>query len=61
MKECPTCRRVFPDASLRFCRMDGTRLVNKTVQPDEALTVLFSTGKLQELRRRKDEPQKGPQ
>jgi len=46
MKECPTCRRLFPDASLRFCRMDGSRLVNRDVRSDEALTIRFSTGKL---------------
>lgn len=49
MKECPTCRRLFPDASLKFCRMDGTRLVDTSSRPDEALTILFTTGKLREL------------
>jgi hypothetical protein len=38
--------------------MDGSRLVNKTARPDEALTILFTTGKLKELRQKK-EPQKG--
>ena len=42
--------------------MDGSRLVNRNMRSDEALTILFSTGKLnarfgplQELRRRKGE------
>jgi len=30
--------------------MDGTRLVDKSVRSDEALTIQFSTGKLKELR-----------
>ena len=38
--------------------MDGSRLVNKTARPDEALTVLFTTGQLRELQRRKDETEK---
>lgn len=39
MKKCPTCGRLFPDASLNFCRMDGTRLVDMSVRSDEALTI----------------------
>lgn len=50
MNQCPTCGRLFPDPSLKFCRMDGARLVNKAVRADEALTVLFTTGRLQELK-----------
>jgi hypothetical protein len=38
--------------------MDGSRLVNKDVRDDEALTILLSTGKLKEIRRKK-RPQKG--
>lgn len=60
MKECPNCRRVFVDGSLNFCRMDGTRLVTKATSAQEAMTILFSTGTLNdrfgpliELRRRK--------
>jgi hypothetical protein len=30
--------------------MDGTRLVNKAARPDEALTVLFTTGQLEEIK-----------
>jgi len=30
--------------------MDGARLVNKAVRADEALTVLFTTGRLEELK-----------
>jgi hypothetical protein len=37
--------------------MDGSRLVNQTARPDEALTIRFSTGKLNS--RRKKGPQKG--
>lgn len=33
--------------------MDGSRLVNKDVRADEALTLQLSTGKLKEIRRRK--------
>jgi protein-export membrane protein SecD len=29
MKRCPTCSRVYDDASLRFCFDDGTELINK--------------------------------
>jgi len=53
MKKCPACGRLFPDASLKFCRMDGARLVDKSVRADEALTIQFSTGKLNELRHKK--------
>jgi len=30
MKRCPTCRRAYPDDTLRFCLEDGTTLVNDT-------------------------------
>lgn len=46
MKECPTCRRVYADESLNYCRADGTRLVNRVVRSDEAVTKRFSPGKL---------------
>lgn len=58
MKECPTCGRLFPDPSLRFCRMDGSRLVNKGARADEALTVLFTTGRLEELKSSRKKAQK---
>lgn len=45
MKECPKCRRVYTDGSLNFCRVDGTRLVNKGVCSDDAVTIRFPVGK----------------
>ena len=58
MKECPTCRLLY-DRNLRFCRFDGSPLMNESGRPDEAVTISFPTGKLsnkfaeRELRRRK--------
>jgi hypothetical protein len=46
MKECPKCRRLYTDASLNFCRIDGERLVSKAVGSDEAVTARFAPGKL---------------
>jgi len=64
MKQCPTCRLTFADENLRFCRFDGTPL-RPCVAPDEASTMLFSTGKLnerfgalQEMRRRNTQAEK---
>jgi hypothetical protein len=62
MKQCPTCRQSFADRRLKFCRFDGAPLMSPAVPGDEALTVLFSTGKLnerfgplEEMRRRQGE------
>ena len=49
MKQCVKCRQVFADENLRFCRLDGTPLVNEVVLPDEASTVLFTSGQLNDL------------
>jgi hypothetical protein len=46
MKECPTCRQLFADANLRFCRFDGSPLISEAQPPDEAATIKFSTGQL---------------
>ena len=46
MKECPKCRRLYTDASLNFCRIDGERLVSKGVCSDETVTARFSPTKL---------------
>ena len=63
MKECPTCRHLY-DVNWRFCRFDGSPLVNETVRPDEAVTITFPTGTLRkgspllEVRRRRGEREK---
>lgn len=46
MKQCPKCRQLFAGGDLRFCRFDGSRLVSETTRPDEAVTILFPTGPL---------------
>ena len=46
MKECPKCRQVFAYPNLRFCRFDGSLLVNEISAMHEATTLLFSTGQL---------------
>ena len=51
MKECPTCRQLFADGNLCFCRYDGAQLINKAVHSDEALTIRFSTGDLKLLQK----------
>lgn len=38
--------------------MDGARLVNKAVRADEALTVLFSAGRPEELKSSHEKAQK---
>ncbi len=61
MKQCPKCRKVFAGVDLRFCRFDGSPLISEATPPDEAVTILFSTGQLsnrialfEELRRRSE-------
>ena len=49
MKQCVKCRQLFADENLRFCRFDGTRLVNEVVPPEEAATMLFTSGQLNHL------------
>lgn len=47
MKQCPKCRQSFAGGDLRFCRYDGSPLINQTISPpDEAVTILFPTGPL---------------
>lgn len=49
MKQCVKCRQLFADENLKFCRFDGSPLVNETAPPDEAATILFTTGQLNKL------------
>jgi hypothetical protein len=49
MKQCVKCRQLFADENLRFCRFDGTRLVNEGVVSEEAATVLFTSEQLNHL------------
>ena len=46
MKKCPKCQQLYADGDLRFCRFDGSSLISETTPPDEAATILFSTGRL---------------
>jgi hypothetical protein len=48
MKECRTCRQLFADDDLRFCRFDGSPLISKATPTDEDTTILFSSGYLNE-------------
>ena len=48
MKQCVKCRQLFADENLKFCRFDGSQLVNE-VAPDEAATILFTSGQLSNL------------
>ena len=61
MKQCPKCRQVFAGPDLKFCRFDGSPLISEATPPDEAATILFSSGylnnrftPLEELRRRSE-------
>jgi len=46
MKQCPKCRQKFAGADLRFCRFDGSPLISEGTPPDEAATILSSSGYL---------------
>ena len=46
MKECPKCQQLYIDDELRFCRFDGSSLISEAPPPEEAATILFSTGHL---------------
>lgn len=47
MKQCPKCRQLFAGGDLRFCRYDGSPLMNQNITPPgEAVTILFPTGPL---------------
>ena len=61
MKQCPKCRQLYADGNLRFCRFDGSSLINEATPPEEAATILLPTGPLedrltppQKLRRRRE-------
>ena len=49
MKQCVTCQRLFTDENLKFCRIDGSPLVEEVTLPDEGVTVLFTAGQLNDL------------
>ncbi len=40
MKRCPTCLRVYPEESLRFCRVDGAVLAAVTTESQDTLIKL---------------------
>ena len=46
MKECPKCRQLFAYANLRFCRFDGSSLIDGPTPMHEATTLSFPTGQL---------------
>lgn len=41
MKRCPTCQRTYADEELKFCRADGTALVNDSSTLDEDSSTLM--------------------
>jgi hypothetical protein len=49
MKQCVKCQTLFADENYKFCRFDGSPLVKDTAAPDEAATILFNTGQLNNL------------
>ncbi|HEY9501311.1 MAG TPA: hypothetical protein VIR01_06785 [Pyrinomonadaceae bacterium] len=49
MKQCVKCRQLFANENLRFCRFDGSPLIDEGVLPDEAATILFTSGDLRNL------------
>jgi hypothetical protein len=49
MKQCVKCRLLFADENLKFCRFDGSPLVNEGAHPDEIATILFTSGTLNDL------------
>lgn len=49
MKQCVKCRTLYGDENLRFCRFDGSPLMDQVASPDEALTILFTTEQLADL------------
>lgn len=46
MKQCVKCRQLFADKNLRFCRFDGSPLVDEITPAQEATTILFTTEEL---------------
>ena len=49
MKQCVKCRLLYADENLRFCRFDGSPLVKGITPPEEAATILFTSGQLNQL------------
>lgn len=49
MKQCVKCRLLYADENLRFCRFDGSPLVTEITPPEEAATILFTSGQLNQL------------
>src|ERR1700754_3278486 len=49
MKQCVKCRLLYADENLRFCRFDGSPLVKEITPPEEAATILFTSGQLNHL------------
>jgi hypothetical protein len=47
MKRCPTCRRAYPDDTLRFCLEDGTALVNEPSVNSDAATLLMDSASVE--------------
>ena len=61
MKQCPKCRQLYADGNLRFCRFDGSSLIDEAIPAHEAATILFTSRHLndqhpalEELRHRSD-------
>ena len=60
MKQCPKCRQIFHRDALKFCRFDGSPLVNDVVNIDDAPTIplpspkssVYGTAELREPARR---------
>jgi hypothetical protein len=46
MKQCPKCQQLFANDDLRFCRLDGSRLMSETIPLDEGPTMLLLPGQL---------------
>jgi len=58
MKRCPACQQTYTDRTLKFCRDDGTLLVNDSIDSDESATTQIlpirqgagvSTGRLHDI------------
>lgn len=49
MKQCIKCQQLFADENLNFCRFDGSPLINEGATPQEAATILFTSGQLNDL------------
>ena len=45
MKRCPSCRRVYADETLRFCRHDGTPLVGELSDASDPTSAIAGTAR----------------